>query len=87
LRGSYSHQNASSQQVEAGASIALALQHLEAVNLSLALLAAPGLDQGGPYRCAIRLQPGRERLDDGTLRANDSETLSPREFNLEGAEG
>ncbi len=42
LRGSCRHQNAPSQQVEAGAAIALPLQQLEAVDLAFSLPAAPG---------------------------------------------
>lgn len=63
LRGSCRHQNAASQQVEAGATIALPLQQLEAVDLALSLAAAPRLAQGGSDRRAVRLQPGSERRD------------------------
>ena len=49
-RGSCRQQNAPSQQVEAGAAVALPFQQLEVVDLPLGLAAVPGLDQGGAHR-------------------------------------
>ncbi len=63
LRGSCRHQNAPSQQVEAGAAVALPLQQFEAVDLAFGLAAAPGQGEGSANRRPVLLQPGGERLD------------------------
>ena len=65
LRGSCRKQNAASQQVEAGSAVALTLQQLEAVDLSLGLSAAPGFSERGAHRGAVLLQPGGKGLDCG----------------------
>ena len=63
LRGLGGQQHATAQEVEAGSSVALSLDELEPVDLSLGLPTAPGLGQCRPDHRAVRLQPGRERRD------------------------
>jgi len=63
LHGSCRHQDAPSEQVEAGAAVALPFQPLEAVDLGFGLAAAPGQGQSGAHCGAVLRQPGGERLD------------------------
>lgn len=53
LRESCRHQNAPSQQVEAGPAIALPFQQLDAVDLAFSLSAAPGFGECGAHRGGV----------------------------------
>ena len=62
LRGSYRHQNASAEQVEAGVAIHLPLDGFQAVDLSFGLPVAPGGGEGSAYSFGVLLQSGSKRF-------------------------